>query len=63
MLNNDYERKVGNNLISQSQSPIMSNADTIHADNNINKSLLSNIYNHQNILSTQNPETSSVHNT
>ena len=40
----------------------MSNTYNIHADNNINKSLLSNIYNHQHILSTQNPETSSVHN-
>ena len=38
--------------------PIMYNTDTNHADNDINKSQLSNIYNHQNILSIQNPETS-----
>ena len=36
----------------------MYNTDTNHADNDINKSQLSNIYNHQNILSIQNPETS-----
>ena len=39
----------------------MSNTDTIHTDNNINKSQLSNIYNHQDILSIQNTETSILH--
>ena len=61
MLNNDYENKVENNIISESQPPIIYNIVTIHADNNINKSQLSNIYNHQNMSSIQNPETSSLH--
>ena len=61
MLNNDYENKVENNIISESQPPIIFNIVTIHADNNINKSQLSNIYNHQNMSSIQNPETSSLH--
>ena len=46
ILDNDYENKFGNNIISQSQSPITYNIDIICADNNINKSQLSNIYNH-----------------
>ena len=58
MLNNYYEKKVGNNVISLSQQPIMFNIGTIHMDNNMNKSQLSNIYNHQDILSIQNPEIS-----
>ena len=49
ILNNDYEKKVRNNIISQLQPPIIYNTYTIHTDNNINKSQLYNIYNHQNI--------------
>lgn len=36
ILDNDYENKFGNNIISQSQPPIISNIDTIHTNNNIN---------------------------
>ena len=61
MLNNDYENKVENNIISESQPPIIYNIVTIHADNNINMSQLSKIDNHQNILLIKNPETSSLH--
>ena len=61
ILNKNYEKNVGNNIISQSQTPVISNTHIIHADNNINKSQLSKTDNHQNILLIKNPETSSLH--
>ena len=55
ILNNNFEKKIGNNIISKSQPPIISNIDTIHTHNDINNSQLSNINNHQDILTIQNP--------